>query len=310
MNTPKYLVLRGGAIGDFILTLPALQSLRSACPYAEIELACYPHIGELALAGGLVDRITSLDRREFATIFSTKPQFDTRFVDYILEFEAIISYLYDPDQLAIANLNSAGGKRVIYGNPIIENRHATDQLNAPLEELDLPVVKQRHARLEFDVDARKAGRERVADLGERVVLIHPGSGSAGKNWPVESYIQLAGKLQSALDLTAVFSIGEADQEIGSLLQQTGVAILSGMSLVELAAVVAESCGYIGNDSGITHLAAATGVPVIALFGPTDSAIWAPRSPNVQVLTPGDNTGDLGELSVDSVLEVCMRRITG
>ncbi|MDA0321342.1 MAG: glycosyltransferase family 9 protein [Verrucomicrobia bacterium] len=306
MSPPKYLVLRGGAIGDFILTLPALQSLRGACSGAEIELACYPHVGKLALAGGLVDRVTSLDRREFATIFSTKPQFDTEFVDYILEFEAIISYLYDPDQIAILNLNRAGGKRVIYANPIIKDRHASDQLSAPLDELDLRVVKQRHAFLSLDADSLDAGQKRCATLGDGVVLIHPGSGSPRKNWPLESYLKLARSLSETAGFSAVFSVGEADHDLESALASAGVALLKGLSLVELAAVLVHARGYVGNDSGITHLAAAANVPVIAIFGPTDPATWAPRSPNVHVITASGDPPELSTIPVCTVLEACTR----
>jgi len=306
VSPPKYLVLRGGAIGDFILTLPALQSLRSACPSAEIELACYPHVGKLALAGGLVDRVTSLDRREFATIFSTKPQFDTEFVDYILEFEAVISYLYDPDQIAISNLNRAGGKRVIYANPIIKDRHASDQLSAPLDELDLRVVKQRHAFLSLDADSLAAGQKRCTTLGDGVVLIHPGSGSPRKNWPLESYLKLARSLSETAGFSAVFSVGEADHDLEAGLASAGVALLKGLSLVELAAVLVHARGYVGNDSGITHLAAAANVPVIALFGPTDPATWAPRSPNVHVITASGGPPELSMIPVRTVLETCTR----
>lgn len=302
MNSPRYLVLRGGATGDFILTLPALQALRSACPYAEIELACYPHIGGLALAAGLVDRITSLDRREFATIFSNRPQFDTEFVDYILGFEAIISYLYDPDQVAVANLNSAGAKRVIYGNPIIAGRHATDQLNGPLDELDLPVAKQRHATLQLAREHLDTGRQRAHELGGQPVVIHPGSGSPTKNWPLENYIALAGLIGAATGVPVVFSVGEADHEIEQALAARQLPVLKGLSLVELAAMLAHARAYVGNDSGITHLAAAMGIPVVGLFGPTDPSLWAPRGPNVRVVGPPGSSADLELLPVDRVAE--------
>ena len=69
------------------------------------------------------------------------------------------------------------------------------------------------------------------------------------------------------------------------------------NLYDLACWLASARVYIGNDSGITHLAAAAGVPVVAVFGPTDPEIWAPRGERVQVLR-----GALGEITVDQVLD--------
>ena len=100
-------------------------------------------------------------------------------------------------------------------------------------------------------------------------VIHPFSGSAQKNWPLENFREVALRLgdvqwlagpEEALDGSTHFD-----------------------SIVDLAKLIAGAKRYIGNDSGITHLAAAVGAPVIAIFGPTDPRVWAPRGENVRVL---------------------------
>lgn len=73
MTAPRIRVLRGGAIGDFVVTLPAIRLLRERWPDAYIDLVGYPHITSLAVAGGLVDRVTSLDGADIARLFSLRP---------------------------------------------------------------------------------------------------------------------------------------------------------------------------------------------------------------------------------------------
>ena len=133
----RILVLRGGAIGDFILTLPALQKLRARWPEAHIELLGYPHIAELALAGGLIDRVASLDKAEMARFFSRLPKFTDAQRDYVKSFDLVLSYLHDPEDIVRQNLLTAGARQVIYGSPILRGGHAIEHLLRPLETLAL-----------------------------------------------------------------------------------------------------------------------------------------------------------------------------
>jgi hypothetical protein len=99
------------------------------------------------------------------------------------------------------------------------------------------------------------------------VAVHPFSGSAAKNWPLDSYQKLAERLRIPVRYCV-----SREQHLEGAVQIE--------DLYELACWLAGATLYIGNDSGITHLAAAVGVPVIALFGPTDPAVWAPRGARV------------------------------
>jgi ADP-heptose:LPS heptosyltransferase len=108
------------------------------------------------------------------------------------------------------------------------------------------------------------------------VLLHPGSGSPKKNWPLEYFQELAQRL-NATGLTTAFTHGPAEDNLP--LENC----LPPMSLPDLARTLASAHLYIGNDTGITHLAAAVGTPTLALFGPTNPTVWAPRGPHVHVL---------------------------
>ena len=111
----RILVLRGGAIGDFIVTLPALQKLRERWPEAHIELVGYPHIAELARAAGVVNVVASLDKAEIARFFSLGPTFPTTQREYVSSFHFVVSYLHDPDDTVRQNLMAAGARQVLAG---------------------------------------------------------------------------------------------------------------------------------------------------------------------------------------------------
>jgi hypothetical protein len=123
-------------------------------------------------------------------------------------------------------------------------------------------------------ECRSDGIPRIECQVERgnYAVIHPFSGSARKNWPLAKFRALAEKLERVMPVK--WCAGEEDPPLA------GAARID--NLGELASWLAKARMYIGNDSGITHLAAAVGTAVLALFGPTDPEVWAPRGPHVRV----------------------------
>ena len=111
----KILVIRGGAIGDFILTLPVLAALRRHFPETELQVLGYPHIAQLALAGGLVDRVRPIDSRPLAGFFARAGALDGALADYFTGFAVIVSYLYDPDGIFRANVARGSNAQFIAG---------------------------------------------------------------------------------------------------------------------------------------------------------------------------------------------------
>jgi ADP-heptose:LPS heptosyltransferase len=125
------------------------------------------------------------------------------------------------------------------------------------------------------------------------VVIHPFSGGRGKNWPLVFYKELALRISSAeIEWTA----GPEEELPGATRFEDLAGLARWLSGARL---------YIGNDSGITHLAAAIGIPTLALFGPTDPARWAPRGQNVTIL----RCEPIANLSVDTVLEAANRLLS-
>ena len=299
---PRFLILRGGAIGDFVVTLPVLQALRERWPGAYIELIGYPHIANLALAGDLVDHVDSLDRADMARFFTPTSTFSEAQAAHVRSFDLVISFLHDPQGFVRDNLLAAGAPQVIYRSPIVPEGHAADHMLKALETLAIYEAGA-HPRLALRASLLDEGRRWLAgnSLADRAWAIHPGSGSPKKNWPAERFAELAGRIRADAGLRPFFILGEADGAAAETLskQSPDVPMLRDRTLVEVASVLASCRGYVGNDSGVTHLAAALGIPVVALFGPGDPVHWGPRGPKVRILQADGK--DLGNLRVEDVL---------
>ena len=296
-------MIRGGAIGDFILTLPALKALHDAYPEAHIEILGYKHIAALAENRFYAQAVRSIDYAALSSFFAKDSKLPAELTNYFRSFDLIISYLYDPDEIFQQNLRACSVQNLISGPAKLDNSaHAARQLAEPVEALGIKVVDLA-AKIFPSAEHRQFARDFLRDLPRRILAIHPGSGSEKKNWPIENWINLGNDLSARESFggSIVVISGEADHAQVSRLQElwknARVAFAKNLSLVHLAALL-EKAIFIGHDSGISHLAAAAGAKCILLFGPTDPAIWAPRNENVRVLR--SKTGVMEDIGVRDV----------
>jgi len=302
---PRILVIRGGAIGDFILTLPAIKLLRENFPDAHLEILGYRHIVAVAEGRFYAEGSRSIEYGPMAGFFVPHSVLDPALAGYFASFHQVISYLFDPDGFFEGNLRRAGVKNFLPAyQKIDDSEHASLQLARPLQKLAL--FLEDHAATVYP---SPADRERVApqfrDLAGPVIAIHPGSGSPRKNWPVEHWIAL-GQWIFGRDASARVLLvgGEADGPQVAALSEAFAGKLAfiarDLELPKLAAFLERCAVFLGHDSGISHRAAAAGTRCILLFGPTDPAVWAPANPDVTVLQAPE--GDLTSLPVDLVAE--------
>ena len=105
----RILVLRGGALGDFLLTLPAVAGLREKWPEAEIEMVTARKYGELVVGPGAVQAVRPMDQPGLASFYAKGGNLDPEWADYFTEFDLTISYLFDPDEIFFDNWKRAGG---------------------------------------------------------------------------------------------------------------------------------------------------------------------------------------------------------
>lgn len=295
---PRLLVIRGGAIGDFILTLPALRLLRQSVPGAHLEVLGYPGIAGLAVKAGLAESVRSLGDPRLARLFARNAELAPDLADYLRSFTLVVSYLFDPDGILKANLEALGvGTLISCPHRVVPGQgHAAQQLARPLERLAMFLEEPGWRAPLFPERAARRPPQRVA--------IHPGSGSLTKNWPVDRWLKLADEMRSGWPEVEVCLIsGEAEAERGTLPEVIGDRFIRwhGLPLTELADRLATCDLFLGHDSGISHLASACGVPCVLLFGPTDPETWAPPQPGVTVVQAPE--GDLQALSIDAVRRV-------
>jgi heptosyltransferase-2 len=281
----RILVIRGGAIGDFVLTLPALRLLREGFPAAHIEILGSKHIAVLAEIGGYANAIRSIEYAPLSRFFISNGELTPELIEYFSSFQQIVSYLFDPDQIFAANLKRCGVRNLLTGSPkITGEEHAARQLARPIE----------HLALCLDDPAAMITLNENAPVDRPAIAIHAGSGSETKNWPLDRFVEVARALLLPNEKQKLILVGgEADRkriaDLRAALPNERIEIAQDLSLPELARVL-RGCGFfLGHDSGISHLAAAVGTRSLLLFGPTDPAIWAPANPQVRVLRSADGT---------------------
>jgi heptosyltransferase-2 len=293
MAPARLFVYRPGAIGDFILALPALAALRAHFPGASLTVA--GPAAALPLAAHLADSMLPADDPRLTPLFvpgTTLPP-ETKATHAIIWAGASAAPL-------VANLRAAGATIVHAPSrpPAGEPRHVADYLMDTLASLGIHVEGPAVPRVEPSAAAWAAAAAFLAAQGQgpatqgeaseptRWVALHLGSGSPRKNWPAAGFIAV-GTALAARGLRPLViagpAEGEAVEEVLRALTPWGPAVAREWPLDHLAALLGGCAGYVGADSGITHLAAAVGVPVVAVFGPTDPAVWAPRGPRVTVV---------------------------
>ena len=298
-NFGRTLVIRGGALGDFLLTLPVLRALRETS--AHLEILGYPSFVQLAREGGLVHAGRSIEYGPMAGFFARGAVQDPALRDYFGSFDIVLSYLYDPDGIFAGNLQAAGARRIVQGpHKPAGQAHAIDELSAPLRELAV-TCHEKDIRLSLPATAAR----------RPIIALHPGSGSRMKNWAAANWHELAGKMLATYPQVRLAVIGgEADQaeleSLAGLRRSDRVEFWENLPLPALARNLGAAGGYLGHDTGISHLAAVLGVPSLLLFGPTDPAVWAPPHGFVQVLrAPGNDLSQMEPSTVFAAAGKCL-----
>ena len=297
----RILVLRGGALGDFLVTLPALGLLRAEWPGARIELVGHARAAGLGVLGGYLDAVHSQHEARWSALFSAAAvELPPALHAWLAEFDLFVNYWPDPDGTLARHFPLRAGQQFLSAPAAPLLAPAARHFCEPLKTLGLSTTDFR-SRLRLP--AGNDGEPSTFD-SRRPVAIHPGSGSPRKNWPRERWTELMAQLEEPVLLV----LGEAEMKGWSTsfvarihsTESRQVKIANNLPLPELAAALARCRLFLGHDSGVSHLAAAVGTPCVLLFGPTDPAMWAPPGDHVRALRRGT---DLDTLVVEEVLSV-------
>ena len=297
----RVLIIRSGAVGDLILTLPVLSALKKHYEGLSIDMMGDPVRLALLKHCGYVDNVLSIDDRVFTPLFAPSGAPSGPALHSLQSYEAILSYLPDADGVFEDNLRKSASGPVVTGRsrPADGRRiHMTRVLMDALEPLGVDAIADPP---EIDLPLGAAAEDVSNLASDRTpIAIHPGSGGPAKCWPSERFVALIERLVGK-GYMPVVTFGPADdtvrRRILPRISDRDVLIVENRPLVDMAVLYARCRAMIGNDSGMTHLAAATGTPVIALFGPTDPAVWGPRGKEVRLLWgDGETDGDVGGLA--------------
>lgn len=293
----RVLVLRSGAIGDFVVTLPVLQWLRLAGPDAVIDLACHPRVAPLA--SGLVTQWRDVESTVFLPLYREEPVIEKAVGDFLGNYELVLSFL-GSDTAPAEHLRQLVGERAICIDPVPsdDGQHVTTHFFEQMRAAGMPAPDAEESAyivpvVEVDERKRQEAGELLIGLGlkpsQAIIALHPGSGSSGKNAPAEVLAEACAWLMEAVQDGALLLIkGEADEEATANLLarlEPTPPIVETPDLGLLAAVLGECALFVGHDSGISHIAAAVGTPTVAVFVSTDPSVWGPRGPRVALAEP-------------------------
>ncbi|MGC1679490.1 MAG: glycosyltransferase family 9 protein, partial [Candidatus Binataceae bacterium] len=181
-----------------------------------------------------------------------------------------------------------------------------------IAELYLKSIGAGNEPLESRIDLTPADHEAAAEviarldlLPDKFVMLFPGSGSEKKNWPGKNFARLALEIEDLMRMRALAVLGPAEEDLGALFDDFGVPTVSILPLATVASLAGFAAGFVGNDSGVSHLAAAAGAAGVVLFGPTDPARWRPLGRITVLSAP-----DLKELQVATVTNALQAACAG
>jgi heptosyltransferase-3 len=279
------LIWHQGALGDLLLAGPALAALRGRYPQARLTALGQPEPwGLLARRLGLAAVWDSGEARWAPLTHGSPLPLELR--ARLAAFRLALVFSPRPREVLLENLGRAGISGVFW---IPSFPEAGREPVAALQARHLAALglnyEPRPWRLER-LEARNPGQG--FEPGPWLAVA-PGSGHPLKNWPLSHYYEATRALAWEHQLQVVWLLGPADEQILPIIQGLAAAqghlVLANQPLVKVAARLQPCRLYLGNDSGLTHLAAAAGAgAVLGLFGPTDPAVWAPLGANVRFLT--------------------------
>lgn len=295
-SAERVIVVRAGALGDFLLGVPALRALRHRYAGAAIHLVGPMPQAQLAYDLDLVRFVTSIDDPAVLRLFVEHVDLSP-VPDAFRDAGVAVAWLRDSNAMA-ENLTRLGAGAVVCAPPfpdLASRVHVADWLLQTLQAIDVPALADWDTRpwLHASAEAQASAADWIAThAGDgNLMVLHPGSGSARKNWPPAAWAETVIRLRTQYQVALAVTSGPADEAAVSALEaalaSAGAAppegVLRGLRLTQLVGLLEQARVYLGNDSGVSHLAAGLGTRTVAVFGPTDPALWRPRGPRVRVV---------------------------
>jgi heptosyltransferase III len=292
MSTVKrtIVMIHLGGLGDVLLAVPAMVRLRTRFPNHRLVLCAEEQIAKLLLACRIVDEWFSVQGRDCTDLFAGAESITGQVRTWLEDCDLAIGWMQDLDGKLNGTLKAVGAREVIVRSPFSTDIRATHQRDrfleaineAPSDDEGDPLLTVTEPLLHF---GRACFEAAGLSTGQSLVIIHPGSGSVHKCVAPETLASVVIAVQTSGAIPVVLE-GPADRETVERLLTLctdSPIVLRGLDLLTVAGVLAQARLFVGQDSGITHLAGLMGVRTVALFGPTDPVRWVPSGAHVIVV---------------------------
>jgi len=276
-----------GALGDTLLSLPCIAIIRdsSSC----VHIAGRSDVVSFLKEAGLADEVSSVDSQTYSSLYTEAPDEQTRF--FLSGFDRALIFTVHKESQLIANVRSVipDTEAILTIPPETCTQHAALYRLKQCSLAGSAVQRNGLIRIPDEEKAWAAGFLGGQGFapGQRLVIIHPGSGGKKKCWLLEEYAALIGEITKDPRIFCVVITGPAEDATavsGQIRCNDSVIMFHDESLMRVAALLSRSDFYLGNDSGISHLAGILGCRGVALFGPTDPAIWRPQGQDIEVIS--------------------------
>lgn len=279
IDLPKILVIHQGALGDVVLSFPALSALRQERGVA-LALLCNNQIGRIAKELRVVDAHFPVESARFCGLFSEDMGHDM--VDFINQYESIIFVGFSDCVESHLRKNHKGQTCKITPRP--QEREETHVGIHMMKQLVANSLLKESNDIAFHTNCPTKQTKNLQK--QNLFLVHPGAGSKRKRWDIDDFIEVADAIREMNLVEVVFLIGPAETDLLPTIRNRvrgRFRVCQIEHLSKVTALIKASGCFIGNDSGLAHLASFMGIPTVAIFGPSNPNRWSPMGRAVRVL---------------------------
>jgi lipopolysaccharide heptosyltransferase III len=285
----KILVVRLRSIGDTVLATPSLFALKRFVPKAEVDILVEDWVAPVLIEHPCVSNIVTIERGSFSARARVARQIRAARYDvvYNLHGGTTATLLtratgaphrvgYSTYQYANLHNHQAPSPLLLWGQ---QKTHSVEQQLALLGWTGVPVSDRPRTQLALTAQASVAIDHRLQAAGlasQKLALIHPAAAFATKQWSTVNFARTVEFLTDAGFACVAIAAPNETEILDELISSASVRIVTfDLSLPEVSALAARSQVFVGNDSGIAHIAAAVGTPSVVIFGSSNIAHWRP-----------------------------------
>ena len=288
---PIVLIVHPGTLGDVLLSVEAIRKMRKTFPSHRMVWVGQSEVGEFLLDSEEVHEVIGIEGPLLSQLLTDTPHWGDQAKAILERCTHCVCWMTDHNEMISSNLQSFRIRFIIQSpqSPELMNAHHEERFMRTLHPWGIVADSPKKRMPLFNKDCTESDslRRRFSFITTPYFVIHPGSGSLHKCLDPSLLGKIARRLLEQSGMTLIILGGPADQsQVNGFIDEIPCGnfhLLSNQSLTTVAGVLREAAWYIGHDSGISHLAAGVGTPSIVLFGPTNSAFWAPRGDHVTVI---------------------------